>query len=228
MEIEENAADAKDVLTSEEKRGLNSKNNTYKFRLDSIMEKFGSQDRLEIDRLDSEICAQIEGIHTSVDNMEKAINLEMSKLKRLQEVKGYETLMEQAPPIKETVGSLKTVIKGMIQQIQFLNIALEYLNAEKTAVVEKIKTHKNSEVVLQVISETKKMNKENMANMEQMYHRIINRYERRIAQLEGSEMPDFEVPEAPQNGKIAKPKETSSENEETPESESSDEEISEE
>ena len=172
--FEEETADVKDIMTSDEKRSVSSRERSYKSKLESIMDKFGSQDRLEIDRLDSEIKSSKNSMESIVDNLQKSINIEMSKLNLLQKAKGYDSLIQSSPEINETIRIIKTIIKGQIQQIEYLQTIIEYVDSEKTVIVEKLKTAKNSEVVMQVI-----------AKQELMYNNIINKMQARIDKLEG-------------------------------------------
>lgn len=170
----EEEADVKDIMTSEEKRGLEARGKNYSSKLAVLMEKFGSQNRLDIDRLDTEINAQTEGIDSVIGNLERAINIEMSNINKLQETKGYDNLLGSVPDLKETIEKLKKIIKGMIQQIQFLNISIEYLNAEKEAIVEKLRTNKNSEVVLGVIEKQEKIQKANFDTLKEFFQESLN------------------------------------------------------
>lgn len=166
--------DIKDILNSEEKKGFEARSKNYASKLAVLMEKFGSQDRFDIERLNSEINAQTEGIESVIGNLERAINIEMSNLKNIQETKGYDSLLENVPDLKETIERLNKIIKGMIQQIQFLNILIEYINSEKIVVVEKLKTNKNSEVVLGVIDKQEKIQKANFDTLKEFFQESMN------------------------------------------------------
>ncbi len=178
-------ADIKDILTSEEKKGLTARDKSFSAKLELIMEKHGTQDRLELDKLESEITAKVESMESLIENLQRGINIKMSELKLLEKPSGYKDIIDNSPEIKNVIGSLKTIIAGMIQQIQYLNISLEYLNAEKTAVVEKLKTNKNSEVVLQVIEKQEQLYKQSFENMEKMYMRQINSLQAQLDKAHG-------------------------------------------
>lgn len=170
----EEEADIKDILTSEEKRGLEARNKNYASKLAVLMEKFGSQDRFDVERLNNEINAQIEGIDSVIGNLERAINIEMSSIENIKKTKGYNSLLENVPDLKDTIERLNKIIKGMIQQIQFLNISIEYINNEKKVVVERLKTNKNSEIVLGVIDKQEKIQKANFDTLKEFFQESLN------------------------------------------------------
>jgi len=184
-EYSEEEADVKDVLPSEEKKGLDMRKKSFSAKMDVIMEKFGTQDRLEIDKLDSNITANIESMTSLIENLENACRKEMAKVNFIEQSEGYGNILDKSTQIKNVIGSLKTIIAGMIQQNQYLNISVEYINTEKDAILEKLKTNKNSEVVLQVIEKQEQINnaiferqellhKQTLENTEKLFMRQIN------------------------------------------------------
>lgn len=173
-ENDEEQADVKNILTSDEKGALIAREKSYASKLEIITEKFGTQDKLDIEKLDSEIGAKIESMESIIGNIERDIRLNMSTLELIQTSKGYDNLLDVAPQLKNNINILKTIMKGMIQQINFHNIIFEYLTREKKIIVEKLRTNKNSEVVLGVIEKMEKIQKTSFETLKEFYQESLN------------------------------------------------------